>query len=102
MPGPARLIWLPEAIADIQRLRQFIQPHNPTAARRAAQRIKEAAKRLQEHPASGRPVKGLPEVRDLLIPFGSGNYVLRYRLVGPLVVIVHVWHSREDRGEDES
>ena len=100
MPGPARLIWLPEALADIQRLRQFIQPHNPTAARRAAQRIKAAAKRLQEYPASGRPVKGLSEVRDLLIPFGSGNYVLRYRLVGPLVIIVHVWHSREDRSED--
>ncbi len=99
MPGPARLIWLPEAFADIQRLRKFIQPHNPTAARRAAQRITAAAKQLQEHPACGRPVKGLPEVRDLLIPFGSGNYVLRYRLVGPLVVIIHVWHSREDRSE---
>jgi addiction module RelE/StbE family toxin len=100
MPGPTRLIWLPEAVTDIQRLHQFIQRHNPAAARRAVERIKKAAARLQEHPASGKPVSKLTDFRDLLIPFGNGNYVLRYRLVGPLVVIVRVWHSREDRDKD--
>lgn len=97
--APARLIWLPEALEDLRRLRDFLRAYNPTATRRAAQRIRAAAQRLRDYPELGKPVMDLPEFRELMIPFGSGNYVLRYRQLGPMVVIVHLWHSREDRSQ---
>ena len=97
MPSPARLIWLPEAIADLKRHREFIRPHNPAAARRAAQTIKQAAERLRNRPKLGKPVEDLPEFYELTAPFGRGSYILRYRSVGPMVVIVAIWHSSEDR-----
>jgi plasmid stabilization system protein ParE len=38
--------------------------------------------------------------RELIVPFGSGAYVLRYRLdtATDTVIIIRVWHSRELRG----
>ncbi len=38
--------------------------------------------------------------RELFIPFGSGFYVLRYFLTSDTVIIVRVWHGREDRKKD--
>lgn len=97
MPGARRLIWLPEAVRDLERLREFIEPKHPPAARQAALSIVEAAKNLKTHPDRGRPVGVLEDFRDVFIPFGSGAYVLRYRCVEDAVVVVRVWHSREDR-----
>ena len=97
MPQTRRLIWLPEAATDIARLRRFIQPHNPKAARRAAQCIKAAANQLIEFPEIGKPLQDGTERRELYAPFGNGAYVLRYQLKGEDVVILRVWHSREDR-----
>lgn len=37
-----RLSWLPQALADLVRLREFINAHNPAAAGRAAKHIREA------------------------------------------------------------
>lgn len=97
MAQTRRLIWLPEAAQDLERLRQFIQANSPAASRRAARRIFEAAKVLQRQPDAGRPLEDPLGFRDLVIPFGAGAYVLRYRLTDVGVVVVRVWHSREDR-----
>ncbi|GMR22257.1 MAG: hypothetical protein BMS9Abin37_0593 [Acidobacteriota bacterium] len=35
--------------------------------------------------------------RELIIPFGAGAYILRYRIHRDAVVIIRVWHSREAR-----
>ena len=97
MPQTRRLIWLPEAAADMSRLRRFIQPHNPKAARQAAQCIKTPANQLMEFPEIGKPLQDGTERRELYVPFGTGAYVLRYRLAGEDLVILQVWHSRENR-----
>ncbi|MGS2724888.1 type II toxin-antitoxin system RelE/ParE family toxin [Porticoccus sp. GXU_MW_L64] len=94
---PSEIVWLSGAVRDVSRLRDFIREKNPAAAQRAASRIKEAAIILSENPEAGRPVEDLLPFRDLLIPFGNGNYVLRYREEKERVVIVRVWHSREER-----
>jgi plasmid stabilization system protein ParE len=93
---PREIVWLPEAARDVARLRDFIQEKNPQAAQRAASRIKEAAQTLRETPEAGRPVEELLPFRDLIIPFGSGNYILRYREEPDRVVIVRVRHSKEE------
>ena len=92
-----KLIWLPGAVKDVVRLRAFIEQKNPNAAQRAASKIKEAAFILINNPEAGRPVNGLSGFREITISFGAGFYVLRYHFDGPTVVIVNVWHSREER-----
>lgn len=97
MPHPLK--WLPEAVADLVRLREFIRVHNPDAAQRAAKRILEAAHKLLELPLLGRPVLTIdrPQLRDLFIPFGQAGYWMRYTFTDDQIMIVRVWHGREDR-----
>lgn len=89
------IIWLDSAANDIVRLRDFIAKENPTAAKKAAAAIKEAAERLIATPLIGKPVKDLPLFRDLLTRFGAGGYVLRYRIHMEAIYIVHIRHYRE-------
>jgi len=56
-----RVEWLPPAIHDLQRLRDFILPHNPAAACRAIQVIKGAVGLLSANPGLGIPVADLPD-----------------------------------------
>jgi len=49
------------------------------------------------NPESGRPVDSLSAFREIFIPFGSGNYILRYREDNLAIVVVRVWHSKEER-----
>jgi len=90
------LRWAPEAVRDLARLREFLGDKNPSAAERAALRIREAAAVLREHPELGRIAED-EEFRDLVAPLGGGAYVLRYRIDEDAVIVVRVWHSREDR-----
>lgn len=103
MPRPATtaLIWTAAARADLIRLRRFIEPHDPEAAWRAAQAVKEGAKLLLTYPAIGKRVEER-EDRDLLIPFGQRGYVLRYRLEAQTVVVLRVWHGLEERTTPEN
>lgn len=97
-PPVPTLKWLPEALADVERLHAFLKGKNPQAAARAAQAILEAAHSLKTIPHSGRPMADDTGRRELFIPFAGGVYVLRYMLESEdVVVIIRVWHSREDR-----
>lgn len=94
----ATIIWLPEAVQDLQRLRDFIKSENPLAAKRAAERITDGVSLLQISPEAGMPVENLIGYRDIILPFGSGEYIIRYRLeTSTRVVIVRIRHSREVR-----
>ena len=90
------IIWLDSAVNDIVRLREFIAKENPNAAKKAAESIQDAAKRLMKTPSIGKPVNDLPQYRDLLTRFGVGGYVLRYRVHTETVYIVHIRHYREN------
>lgn len=98
MPKPRRLIWLPEAVADLERLRAFLSLRNLDAARRVVRQILQSVKILEKYPEAGKPVEDPPGFRDIYIPFGARGYVLRYRLEGSTdIVIIRVWHGREER-----
>ena len=92
---PSEIVWLPEAIKDIARLREFIIKKNPDAAARAVMRIKEAVQVLGNNPEAGKPVEDIMSYRDLTIPFGNGNYIIRYRTEAQRVVIIRIRHSKE-------
>ena len=99
MPGSRtlRLVWSAAARNDLIRLRDFIDEHNPDAARRAAEALKKAANFLLEHPGIGPRIEDR-EDRELFVPFGQRGYVLRYRLDEETIVILRLWHGLEDRG----
>jgi len=91
-----KLVWSPAARRDLIRLREFIEPHNPAAARRAAAVLRKAANLVQEQPGIGRQIAGR-EDRELSVPFGQRGYLLRYRLHEDTIVILRIWHGLEDR-----
>ncbi|MGI9570454.1 MAG: type II toxin-antitoxin system RelE/ParE family toxin [Desulfobulbia bacterium] len=93
---PSEVVWLPSASTDIDRLRNFIKSDNPRAAQRAAKRIIEGVMILQENPRAGGPVENLMDYRDLMLTFGAGEYIIRYREEVDRVVIVRVRHSKEE------
>lgn len=90
--------WLPEALADVERLYSFLNDKNPEAAARAASAILQGARLLKTTPRIGRPMPDETGRRELFVAFGAGAYVLRYRHNGTHdAVVIRVWHSREDR-----
>jgi len=66
-----KIQWLIPAVHDLQRLREFILPHNREVAQRAVKVIRAAVAALEATPLIGKPVEDMPDYRDLVIPFGS-------------------------------
>jgi len=94
----AQVVWLPEALADIERLHSFLFEKNPTAAKNAIVCIRAAAQQLEQFPEIGRRMDDGTERRELFTAFGAGAYVLRYRVDATgTTVVIRVWHSREAR-----
>ena len=91
------VVWLPEARQDIEHLFEFLLAKNPAAARQSIQTIRQGADLLEQFPDSGRPMNDDTRRRELFVPFGSSHYVLRYMIDGETIVIIRVWHSREER-----
>lgn len=92
------VIWLPEALEDVERLRLFLTDKNPTAAARAGRVLQDGAKLLADFPEAGYPMNDGTDRRELFLPFGVSSYVLRY-IIDVQVVVVRVWHGRENRKE---
>ena len=91
------VIFAPAAIRDMQRLRDFLQPKDADAARRAGQAIRQGVTMLSRYPRMGRMVEDLPEdYREWLIDFGDSGYVARYRVDADAVTILAIRHQRED------
>ena len=91
-----RLIWTPNALADVQRLYRWLSPKDAEAAARAVGAIRAGVKILSRTPRIGRPVEEMdPEYREKLIDFGNSGYVVLYRLEGDVVAILAVRHQKE-------
>jgi plasmid stabilization system protein ParE len=63
------IVFSPDAVADVERLRSFLDQANPGAARRAMAAIQSAIERLQEFPELGMPT-GDTDIRQLVVRFG--------------------------------
>lgn len=74
-----RVIITEGAAQGLERCRQFLREKSPQASRRAGQAIAQKFKLLETTPHIGRPLEDLPELRELIIPFGSTGYVALYR-----------------------
>lgn len=90
-----KLRYLPRAYADIERLDAFLRHKDAAAADRAVDLIHDSARSLKTASGKGRPLsKG---VRELIVRFGQGAYILRYRIddASNTIIIARVRHSRE-------
>ena len=88
-----KLLFTRSALNDLERLRGFIAEKNPTAASNVAKRLLASIHKLQEHPKMGKAVAGIQNVRDWVV----GDYVTRYQIKQDCIVILRVWHDKEDR-----
>ena len=93
-----RIKWLPDALADVERLHAFLHEKSPDAAAREARVILDGAGLLKSTPEIGRPMDDDTGRRELVLSFGTGAFVLRYMWDrGDTIVIIRVWHSKESR-----
>ena len=88
--------YAPEAIRDLQRLREFLRPLNPASSKRASERIRNSLQVLAHQPHIGRPIEELPdEFREWVIEFGDNGYLVRYRIDADSVTILSMLHQKE-------
>lgn len=100
----AKLIYSGQALADLERLTDFLAESDPPVASETVGLIEEAVAVLRRHPLIGRPVEH--ELRELLISRGRTGYVALYSFeeMQEAVLIHAIRHQREagyrDQGED--
>jgi plasmid stabilization system protein ParE len=95
--------FTPEADADLDRLFDFLLDRAETVddAMRAYQTIEAIRTAANSHlsitPYSYRKVGMRPTLRELIVPFGSTGYILRFDIRTPeLVLVVGARHQREE------
>ena len=94
-----RLIITEGATPGLERCRQFLKEKNPLAMTRAAQVIEQHLSLLESDPKIGRPCDDLPELRELIIPFGDSGYVALYRFEdGDNAVYILAFRHQKEAG----
>ena len=90
-----RLIYSEQALADLERLTDFLIEIDPSLAAETAELIAEAVNLLNRHPLVGRPVED--GLRELLISRGHTGYVALYSLdeTHDAVLVLAIRHQRE-------
>jgi plasmid stabilization system protein ParE len=92
------IVFSPDALSDIERVREFLDINNPDAAKRALRAIFAALERVEEFPDLGRPTEDA-EIRQIVIRFGAAGYIVRYTIPPGTrdVLVLRLWHGREAR-----
>jgi plasmid stabilization system protein ParE len=90
-----KVAWTSRAVGDLARLHDFLAPVNRRAAARVLQSLAKVASRLPDQPRIGERLDQYDprEVRRILV----GRYELRYEVQASSLIILRVWHTREDR-----
>lgn len=92
-----RVIITEGATQGLERCRCFLAEKNPQAANRAGQAIERHFALLETEPGIGRPLDDLPELRELIIPFGDTGYIALYRYEANVdsIYVLAFRHQRE-------
>lgn len=90
-----KLQWTSKAQDDLKRLYDFLAKSNESAAAKAIRALVAAPERLLAQPRIGETLEGFEprEVRRWLI----GRYEMRYEIRQKTIVVLRIWHTREDR-----
>jgi plasmid stabilization system protein ParE len=92
------ILLSPDAVLDIERLRSFLAPKSLETTRRALSAVWRAIESLLDFPGLGAPTDD-PEIRQLVIRFGSSAYIVRYMVLTESedILVLRVWHGRDAR-----
>lgn len=92
-----RLIITDGAVQGLERCRLFLAEKNPDVSKRASEMIGYYFSLLESEPEIGRPLGDMPELRELIIPFGESGYVALYRYakVNEMLYILAFRHQKE-------
>ena len=87
--------WTDRAYSDIQRLYEFLEVFEPSAASSTINALLLAPDRLIDHPRIGEMIGDTAgrEVRRLMV----GRYELRYQLKDDTIRVLRLFHAREQR-----
>lgn len=90
-----RIRWSADAVSDLARLYEFLKPLAPEAAANVLYRLGQAPDKLADFPRLGHKLEAYEprEVRRIFV----GDYEVRYEIADRTIVILRVWHCREDR-----
>ena len=91
-PQSVIVAWSLLARRDLEQLRVYIERDNPRAAARTADRILDAAERLEQFPYLGRPGRETA-TRELVVP--RTPYLLIYRVRGEALEMLRVLHGAQ-------
>jgi len=91
----AQVVYVDEALLDLERLFDFVAEQDLEAATRAIRHIREAVELLERHPMIGRPAE--QGLRELVISYGKSGYLALYEFVETedVVLVLTVRHQRE-------
>lgn len=87
--------WTRKAREDLERLYAFMEPVDPARGIAVVKALIRGAERLAELPRIGARLTRYPrrEVRRIFV----GEYELRYELKASAVIVLRLWHGKEDR-----
>jgi plasmid stabilization system protein ParE len=91
----AKVVYSADALADLERLIEFLLQSAPEGAAQALAQVRSAVLILGSHPRIGRRVDS--HRRQLVISQGASGYVALYRhdVVQDVVRILRIRHQRE-------
>jgi plasmid stabilization system protein ParE len=90
-----RVEWADAALDDIKRVYDFLAKVNGRAAHQRYVALVTAPRRLVTNPRLGPRVDNIEEseIRRIFI----GDYELRYEVRADVIVVLRIWHTRENR-----
>lgn len=100
----ARIVLTHGAVTKLGDIETYYITRDQNSADRVLSAIFAALARIAQRPLSGRPqlafeYLGMPELREVVIPFGSSGFVALYRIdrENDAVVILALRHQREEK-----
>ena len=90
-----KIYWTQKANSDLLRLYEFLLPVNPKAAIEVVNKLTHAPDILLEQCRIGEQLFAYEprEVRKFLI----GKYEMHYEIQHDDIIILRIWHAKEDR-----
>ena len=74
---------------------QWLHDRSPKAGERAARRILDVIDLLEQFPDLGERLRGT--IREKHVKFGKDGFVIRYRRGETTIIVMRIFHSRQDR-----
>ena len=85
-----KILWTRPAVADVECIRNYIEPEDPNAAARVVGRILTAVELLEATPGIGRPGR-VANTRELVLV--DVPYIVAYRTVAGVLEVLRVLHT---------